>query len=125
MYVIHDYILVFNALHARKTGKLSYKDIRVYTNILAKKLSKNNIYWIGSDEYSDTYTTVDNHCYISLGDYCLLKDAIDDEFINELNSIYSEEIQTLINESRDEFANMTLEEEPKHPYVKTKNDNLN
>ena len=120
MYVIHDYILVFNALHARKTARLSYESIRVYSNILAKKLSKNHIYWIGSDEYSDTYTTVDNHCYISLGDYCLLRDAIDDEFINEINSIYEEKIQVLINESRDEYAKLALEEETKKTYVKTK-----
>ena len=120
MYVIHDYILVFNALHARKTGRLSYENIRVYSNILAKKLSENHIYWISSDEYSDIYTTVDDHCYISLGDYCLLRDAIDDEFINEINSIYNEKIQVLINESRDEYAKLTLEEEPKKTYVKTK-----
>ena len=84
---------------------------------------KNGIICITSDEYSDTFTTINGRTYIKRGKDCLLFDSLDDEYINEINSIYSDEIIRLIEETNEEFAHFTLDDDQKGPYVKTRNNN--
>ena len=122
MLVIQDYIIVFNALYAKKTAKLSYEEIRVYYLILTHKLSKAGFLFITSDEYTDYYgCDVDNYRYIHCGDYVLLFSELDETAMDIINSPYEGEVKRIIVEARDEYA--AMDEGLKRPYVKTRNDN--
>lgn len=97
MWVIRNEVLVNNAAYASGKFEISYNEIRSFANVLVKKLSSNNIFFIvGDDE-------LDERKYIQLRDRVILQYGIDEKYIEHINEGFNDTIKKLIVEARDEF----------------------
>ena len=97
MWVIRNEVLVNNAAFASGKYEISYNEIRSFANVLVKKLSSNNIFFIvGDDE-------LDERKYIQLRDRVILQYGIDEKYIERINEGFNDTIKKLIVEARDEF----------------------
>ena len=103
MLVINDYVFYANAAHAKQTGILTYKEIRVFANKLMSKLVKNNIPFITETTTNDSCLTVNGHTFIRLSDEVHLVHAMDEDFMEYVNGCYSDDVRKLIEEAHDEF----------------------
>lgn len=97
MWVIRNEVLVNNAAFASGKYEISYNEIRSFANILFKKLSSNNIFFISGDD------ELDERKYIQLGDKVRLRYGIGEEYIEQINEGFDDTIKKLIVEARDEF----------------------
>ena len=95
MYVLSDSIIIPNALYAKETDFLKYEEIDEYKKQLYKMITKKHKYIMFKSSESKTLE-VDDHIFIKEKDGVSCMDPIDEEFIKELNSIYPEDIRTII-----------------------------
>ena len=104
MWLYRPEIAVLNAFYAKKEGRLSYEEIRKFSNILINKFDKEHIPFIfGYEGDGDPIVTFDGVKYICLSDEIILCNSITEDIINKVNSIYDEKMQRLIVEAREEY----------------------
>lgn len=106
MYILHYYIIIANAMYAKKTDFISYKDICDYKKILYKNL-KEKYKYIMFDSPDECYIKVNEHTFIKLLEGIQSVDIIDDKFIDDINSIYPNEFKEIIEISRVEYLELT------------------
>lgn len=105
MYVINEHVIVFNTIYAKGEGSVSFNDICCFANILYTKLIENNIMFI-TENYSNAYVNIHNHKYLKLEEKVNAINEVDIEFIEYINSLYGNDIQRLIDESREEYKDL-------------------
>lgn len=104
MWLYRPEVAVLNAFYAKKEGRLSYEEIRKFSNILINKFDKEHISFVFGDESdSDPYVIFEGVKYIRLVDEIILCNLITEDIINKVNSIYDEKMQRLIVEAREEY----------------------
>ena len=103
MYILHEYIIIANAMYAKKTDFISYKDICDYKKILYKNL-KEKYKYIMFDSPDECYIKVNEHTFIKLLEGIQSVDTIDDKFIDDINSTYPNEFKEIIEISRVELT---------------------
>ncbi len=105
--VIPDYVFIANSLYSKQTNFLSYDELDRYYVILYQTLNKRYKY-IDFDFSSNNYIETKKHIFIKLNDGIQSFYEVSKESIKSINSIYSEEVINLINESRDRFNSKQL-----------------
>ena len=106
MYILHEYIIIANAMYAKDTDFISYKDICDYKKILYKNL-KEKYKYIMFDSTDECYIKVNEHTFIKLLEGIQSLDIIDDKFIDDINSMYPNEFKEIIEISRAEYLELT------------------
>lgn len=103
MLYINDYTVIAHAANAKRKEVISFKDIIEFSNILYKKLDKNQIYFAykttGLNEFE-----VKGHRFVREKGQIRLLDELDDDFMNEVTIGYPERVQELIMEARREYT---------------------
>lgn len=95
MYVLRDTVIIANALYANETDFLKYKEIEEYKKLLYQMITKKHKYIMFKSSESNILE-VDNHFFIKEKDGVSCMEPIDEAFIEEVNSIYPEDIRTII-----------------------------
>ncbi len=110
--VIDDKVIISNAFYAnlKKFNQylLDYDEVEKFKRILYKEIVKKYRYVMFSEDESN-YIDVYEHLFIKENAGIVCFNEIDDSFINKVNSIYTEDIQKIIELSRDEMTNELLE----------------
>lgn len=95
MYVLSDSIIIPNALYAKEADFLKYEEIDEYKKLLYKVITKKHKYIMFKSSESNILE-VEGHTFIKEKDGVSCMDPIDEDFIREINSIYPEDIRTII-----------------------------
>ena len=95
MYILSDGIIIANALYAKETDFLKYQEIEEYKKLLYQMITKKHKYIMFKSSESNTLE-IDNHVFIKKQDGVSCMEPLDEAFIEEINSIYPEEIRTII-----------------------------
>ena len=93
MYILHEYIIIANAMYAKQTSFMDYNSINEYKKILCNYLSQEHdlIFFNSKDEIE-----VGNKIFYKHDDGVEVNKTIDEQSINYINSIYPIEIQKKI-----------------------------
>ena len=111
MWLFRPEVAVINAFYVRGGGRLSYQEIRKFSNILASKWYDNHIPFIVSDENDGEFDiTFMNVRYICLVDEVILCTPLTEEIVNRVNSIYDERMQKIIVEAREKYAKTKMQD---------------
>ena len=108
LYVLRDYIVYINALYAKEENSITYEEISEYKILLYRELTKKYKY-IMFDSPKEKLIEIKNHAFIKEHEGVLSVHELDEEFINDLNSVYPEEFQNIINKSRKEYKGKILQ----------------
>ena len=95
MYVLRDTVIIANALYAKETDFLKYKEIEEYKKLLYQMITKKHKYIMFKSSKSNTLE-IDDHVFIKEQDGVICMEPIDEAFIEEVNSIYPEDIRAII-----------------------------
>ena len=98
MYVLSYKIIIANALYAKETDSLKYEEIEEYKNLLYQMITKKHKYVMFHSSESSTLE-IEDHTFIKGKEGVSCMDPIDEDFIREINSIYPEDIRTIIKET--------------------------
>lgn len=115
MYVLSDSIIIPNALYAKETDFLKYEAIDEYKKQLYKMITKKHKYIMFKSSESNILE-VDDHFFIKEKDGVSCMDTIDEKFIEELNSIYPEDIRTIIKSTHSKGKQKIKQEKSNKKY---------
>lgn len=119
MMVLRSEVIVLNAFYGKKEGTLDYKERNKFLQVVLKKLCKNHYMFIvkGEESKHPYYEFMDIR-YLYLSDEILLFDNITEDKIDEINSIYDDDVKKLIVEAREEFYKEN-DKEPQRNHKRT------
>lgn len=117
LYVLRDYIVYINALYAKEENSITYSEISEYKTLLYREL-KQKYKYIMFDSPEEKIIEIKNHTFIKANEEVLSVHELEEEFIADLNSVYPEEFQEIIDKSRKEYKEKTLQKR-KSFYEKT------
>ncbi len=112
---IPDTVVVANAFHAKQKDFIDYKGLDTYRITLYKALTKKEkyVFFNASDSFHPCFSRLVDSTF-NIGDKTFYRSengimslngsSFDDEFINDVNSIYDPDIIDLFNESRKVYA---------------------
>lgn len=99
-------VLIANAFYTKQNNFLKYNELESYKKTLYRALNK-KIKYISFDIHSLGSRTFEN--VININDYIFIKttkgiscfnaDSFDEDFINNINLIYDDDVRKLINET--------------------------
>jgi len=115
MYVLSDKIIIPNALYAKETDFLKNEEIEEYKDLLHKMMIKKNKYAMFKSFESSTLK-IGNHTFTKENGGVSCMDPIDEEFINELNQNYPEDIRTIINSTHSKEKQKIKQEKQNKKY---------
>ena len=95
MYILSDGIIIANALYAKETDFLKYQEIEEYKKLLYQMITKKHKYIMFKSSESNTLE-IEDHTFIKGKEGVSCMDPIDEDFIRKVNSIYPEDIRTII-----------------------------
>lgn len=98
--LLHDYTLIANVGYVSNNGIIPYTEIRKFANILFKNLGSIPFMYESED---GTIFEVHGHEFIRMRDGVMLMNALNEDFMEYVNGMYDEEIQKIIEDSRDEY----------------------
>ena len=107
MFVIHDYTLIYNLAYAVKSFKLSYEDVRTFSNILFNKLMEKNIPFIYK-ESTEFLTEYNGYNFLKRDNEIKLLNGYSEKLIECINFSYTDDIKKIISDSMNEYTETIL-----------------
>ena len=102
MYIIQEHTMIANAFYASNQDFITYEDLNTYRTILYRNITKKYKY-IGFEDNDEDFITIDNHTFVKTPDGIYNMNQIENEFIENLNSSYPEDIQEMFKLSNKTF----------------------